>query len=132
MIAHDIGRKLAVPAEGRMLRMTHLEAASDVEGMQERMRHQRAWVVDEYTGVACTFLVNDRCSIYEHRPLACRLHISMSEDALRCRLVPGRTIRAPYIDARPEQALHAKVFGTNVDTLTLADIRDWFPAQGPT
>jgi Fe-S-cluster containining protein len=38
----------------------------------------------------CPFLVNDACSIYEVRPMACRLLLNLDDDALLCELIPAR------------------------------------------
>ena len=35
-------------------------------------------------GTACPFLVDSRCSVYEVRPLVCRLHHSLNDDAAAC------------------------------------------------
>ena len=45
----------------------------------------------------CPFLREDQCSIYEHRPLACRAQLNMDRDALLCELV-GKTARVPYLN----------------------------------
>ena len=52
LIAKAIGRKLTEPAEKR-----DMERAG-----QETM----------FLGTACTFLVDNKCSIYAHRPMMCR------------------------------------------------------------
>jgi uncharacterized protein len=38
----------------------------------------------KYFGQPCPFLENDRCSIYEHRPIICRLHHSFNDDSSQC------------------------------------------------
>src|ERR1700688_632020 len=40
-------------------------------------------------GSPCPFLVDDRCSVYEVRPFACRVHYSMDRDNLLCKIIPG-------------------------------------------
>lgn len=37
-----------------------------------------------YYGVACPFLISDRCSVYEVRPLICRLHHSLNDNPDDC------------------------------------------------
>lgn len=40
----------------------------------------------------CVFVKDGNCSVYEHRPMICRLHHSLANDAEPCRtLVPGHT-----------------------------------------
>jgi hypothetical protein len=39
---------------------------------------------NKYNFKPCPFLVNSRCSVYEDRPLVCRVHHSLSDTALDC------------------------------------------------
>lgn len=75
-------------------------------------------------GTPCTFLAAGRCSIYEHRPISCRLQINVDVDDLLCRLVPGEAITVPYLDTRTEKVASLLILGANA---RIADIRDWFP-----
>lgn len=124
VIGKAIGRKVAEPAPGRVLNVNDLLQGTPEESA-ERMAKQRQWTVDEFNGKACTFLRDGACSIYEHRPIACRLHISVSRDDLLCRLVPGVAVEVPYVDARNEQQAYAMAFP--IERSRLADVRDWFP-----
>lgn len=72
----------------------------------------------------CPFLVDNKCSIYASRPLACRLQFNMDIDSLLCELVPGAAIPAPYFDHRQIDILIASSFVRH----PVADIRDWFEA----
>lgn len=86
-----------------------------------------AWRADIYFGVPCTFLdASGRCTIYEERPLACRIQLNLDRDALLCRLVPGRTVKAPYLNMHSSYMAQLSVFGPHTK---MADIRDWFPAK---
>ena len=38
----------------------------------------------QFVGKPCPFLVDDRCSVYESRPLVCRVHHSLNEDDSAC------------------------------------------------
>jgi hypothetical protein len=71
----------------------------------------------------CVFLAAGRCTIYEHRPLACRRLINLDSVDLLCQLIPGHQPPVPRADARVFDALFLLV--TSRDRL--ADIRDWFP-----
>jgi hypothetical protein len=76
----------------------------------------------------CTFLVNNECSIYEHRPLACRKLINLDVDDLLCRLTPPPGPAVPYAD-RIEFDF-ANVFISNGGrTPKTADIREYFPRK---
>jgi Fe-S-cluster containining protein len=77
----------------------------------------------EFTGVPCPFLKNHECSIYEHRPFACRVHYSMADSAAPCHLDQIRTV--PYMNPSTYYDAYFKAFGR--ESLTqLADIRDFF------
>jgi hypothetical protein len=43
----------------------------------------------------CTFLIDDKCSIYENRPLPCRTQLNVDVDALMCELTPPEAKRVP-------------------------------------
>jgi len=80
----------------------------------------------KYFGVPCTFLKGGRCSIYEVRPLACRLHFSMADDSFFC-----STAIAPQNSLVP--ALNLQGVDRALFMMTLgsmhADIRDFFPKR---
>jgi Fe-S-cluster containining protein len=87
----------------------------DVEGLR-----------DKYFGVPCTFLKGGRCSIYEVRPLACRLHFNMADDPLFC-----STAIAPQNSLVPALNLHGVDRALFFVTMGSphADIRDFFPKK---
>lgn len=75
----------------------------------------------------CTFLKDDRCSIYEHRPAVCRAHLNMDIDDLLCRLLPsGQPVPVPYLDKRVIAAASLQIAGKDEPW---RDIRQWFPAH---
>jgi hypothetical protein len=67
------------------------------------------------------------CTVYEHRPVACRTHLSLNDDDLLCRAIPGVSPEAeaavPRADTRAVWLLHLAAHAGDV----LADIRDFFP-----
>ncbi|PNG50480.1 hypothetical protein WDL1P1_00538 (plasmid) [Variovorax sp. WDL1] len=73
----------------------------------------------------CTFLRNNRCSIYANRPFACRMHLSLDESDRLCVLIPGVTVPVPLVDTREFQLVYAQASGGE----TIADLRDFFPAS---
>ena len=78
----------------------------------------------QYFGVPCTFLKGGRCSIYEHRPLACRLHFNMADDSLFCSTaIAPKDSLVPSLNLQGvDKALFVVTFGS-----LHADIRDFFP-----
>lgn len=73
----------------------------------------------------CTFLQEGACAIYEHRPLACRVHINLDADELLCALIPGESVPVPLANATSFYALYAKI----CEGEALADVREYFPAS---
>jgi len=104
-----------------------------------KMRRPKKWpYFDPHTGVArakrdefadsffgshkpCTFLVNNECSIYEHRPLACRIHLNMAANAEPCEMDTGR--ETAMLDLRKLDDAYALI-GLSTH---LQDIREYFP-----
>ena len=77
-----------------------------------------------WQGVPCSFLKEGNCSIYRHRPLACRLQLNMDEDDLLCQLVEGESIRVPYLNMTAHHVAAVVAFGMGQP---IADSREWFP-----
>lgn len=103
--------------------------ASDIMAGGPSMEHAsklREQVQTEFYGAPCTFLQAGRCSIYAHRPMACRYLINLDTDDLLCRLVPGETVKARYFNMQKQQAGYIGAMGLNA---RIADIRDWFPSR---
>jgi len=69
----------------------------------------------------CPFLQDQRCSIWEHRPVTCRVHLNLDSDDLLCRLVAGVAIPVPYANRNPMAWAEVAVLGSE-----RMDIRQWF------
>lgn len=76
-------------------------------------------------GVPCIFLEDGECSIYNYRPLACRLQINMDDDDLLCRLVESveRSPRVPYLNHSEHLVVGMRILGSQP---VFDDIRNWF------
>jgi Fe-S-cluster containining protein len=121
VIGKAIGRTPASLGIDRFVRPANAQAAGQPS---QTLFEIRSRIDADFLGVPCSFLVDNECSIYEHRPLACRQLINIDVDSLLCRLVPGATIKAPYVDMGRQQLAYAVAMGMNA---RIADIRDWFP-----
>lgn len=75
----------------------------------------------------CTFLVNGECSIYENRPLPCRLQYNLDHDSLMCELTPPESKRVPYLNPHPYLMAFLQMLGVPRVVPKLADIREFFP-----
>lgn len=73
----------------------------------------------------CPFLKDNQCSIYEHRPVACRKLVNADIDDLLCRLLAPRAPPVPYMNLS-EFDLATAMIAENHKT---ADIREFFPPE---
>lgn len=85
---------------------------SQVDGVQEK-----------YMGVPCTFLKDDRCTIYPVRPMACRTLYSMADDPELCNLKKNPRGKIPFFNF---QSLQLSSAGLWLDE-PFEDIRAFFP-----
>jgi Fe-S-cluster containining protein len=93
--------------------------------------------VMKYAGQACPFLQDARCTIYQHRPMVCRLIFNMDADPLLCQMVPGMRSQAPYADHSIYKELYVRAHLGKVKnqeemqaalkSLRMADLREFFP-----
>lgn len=86
--------------------------------------------LDSMIGQPCPFLVEDACSVYEHRPLFCRLRHSLSKEPDDCDVnsgtggqVPTYAAEVMFID--PYVELSAKTSGIE----PLGSIHCYFPKR---
>lgn len=78
-------------------------------------------------GKPCGFLDGSDCSIYEHRPIACRLHHNLG-DAFFCRVdVPIEESMVSTLDTRSLTNALMVLMVQKKPGLRLADIREFFP-----
>lgn len=85
-----------------------------------------AGVVDKYKGVPCPFLIDGACSIYFHRPVACRVHFNLADDEAMCSLnVPSEESAVPNLNLSAFWLSNAMSFGAHRQ----GDIRDFFGAD---
>lgn len=81
--------------------------------------------VDQYAGHECPFLVNNLCSVYEHRPYACRQHAMFLPTAEACNPDICYEIQAPFVHFLGMERASREI-GSESDRV-VADIRDFFP-----
>lgn len=81
--------------------------------------------INHYHRQPCTFLQQGKCSIYESRPMACRLAFNMSDSPYFCNTaIDPEDSHVAYLNLQDlELAFTAAVFDG-----TMGDIRDFFPA----
>ena len=110
MIAAATGTRMVTPSRFNV-------DLANIEKLRER-----------YDGVACRFLVNGACSIYDNRPLACRMHMVVDRDETLCEIVPGEKIITPMVDTLQYDRAITEAFGGPLD-MKYADIREYFPPK---
>ena len=120
--------------------VTLQEAEALAKETGARMQTPAAWSTEadmQHVGQACSFLQDSRCTIYQFRPIACRLMFNMDVDALLCQMVPGALSHVPYADYSDQKELYVRAHLGRVKTgeemqaalktLQMADLRDFFP-----
>jgi Fe-S-cluster containining protein len=93
----------------------------------------------------CPFLKLGQCSIYQHRPLACRQQFNMDRDELLCELVGDEASKVPYLNMMDYQVALATITMHREETIAtnpqtgrrepcliesapnVGDIREFFP-----
>lgn len=115
LIGRAVGRKPVKPAQA--VRIDALTDEAAIFAAEERLQAGRR-------GVPCPFLSDNACSIYAHRPTACRTLLNLDDDALLCELVDGMEVPVPYADARQMKGYFLALQPNSV----LADIRAFFPS----
>lgn len=118
LIGRYIGRAPARP--GTSVRLDTFAALADAVAALQSLSTAMA-------PSPCPFLLEEACSIYEVRPMACRLLLNMDDDDLLCRRVPGQDIPVPYADSTALKAL----FLMAQPAAPLADIRSFFAQHEP-
>ena len=53
-------------------------------------------------GKQCAFVVDGCCSVYEHRPMICRLHHSFNKDPRDCEVSCDPTLKRPIVQFNPD------------------------------
>lgn len=82
---------------------------------------------EKFAGTPCPFLDDqNRCSTYENRPLACRIHASFFEDASPCHPSVMLEVIVPQIGFSGLEGAMAELEEQSGEGV-VADIRDFFP-----
>lgn len=115
LLARAAGRKASTPAQ-----LVDLAEQTDPQSALQALDDQ----LRSAAPGPCPFLSDGRCSVYDARPLACRVLLNLDDDDLLCRLVDGAPIPVPYADSRQLKGLYLLA----QPGAQLADIRDFFPS----
>ncbi|MDH4322856.1 MAG: YkgJ family cysteine cluster protein [Betaproteobacteria bacterium] len=83
--------------------------------------------IDRYAGKPCPFLVENLCTVYDVRPLACRLHHSLENDAAPCDSTTNPGARAGMLNLAPFYMAAAELMMGE----PAGDIREFFPREQP-
>ncbi|HVL09346.1 MAG TPA: YkgJ family cysteine cluster protein, partial [Burkholderiaceae bacterium] len=114
LIGRDAGVAPATPVQA--VQAVRLQEFEDMEEATAAL----AAISSQVEPSPCPFLRDGACSVYDVRPMACRLLLNLDDDDLLCQLVPyanGQQLKAFFLLAQPAAAW--------------ADIRDFFPALPP-
>ena len=96
----------------------------DAAAYNTEMGDSRDKLVNQYSGIPCTFLKDGQCSVYPVRPIMCRLHFSMDDDITNCDIIGKPNTSVPYFNFRPLEFAVAQLFLDSGGKF--ADIREFF------
>jgi len=80
---------------------------------------------EAFAGIACPFLVDNTCSIYENRPLVCRTHVAFDASSYWCDPNRMHQQEMPMVRFSGLQEALGKI-STGRNGAVYADIRDFF------
>lgn len=142
---HDLAKELAKAATGitpckagchhccnmaTLVSLPEAKLIAKTTGMKMHMParfNQFDRYLEDFEGKPCPMLKDGRCSIYEQRPFACRIHYSVDRDNLLCQIRPGHTIRSPSINVDGYEREYVNTVGNGAAHLMqYADIREYF------
>jgi len=100
---------------------------TDAAAYNPEFEDSREKLVNQFSGIPCTFLKDGQCSVYAARPIMCRLHFSMDNDITNCDIItigkPNTSV--PYFNFQPLEFAVAQLFLEGGGKF--ADIREFFP-----
>lgn len=82
----------------------------------------------EFNGKPCTFLVENKCSVYEDRPLVCRTHHSLRDDASQCDMNSANHLRPPMYDPDILEVPYMELNASHNRAEPWGNIAEFFPA----
>lgn len=113
------------------VQISNLEAARIVIGTGRRARPVSSSIKradTHFAGQPCSFLIEDACSIYDHRPYVCRNHVSFDVDAYWCDTSRMGEAALPQLELGGVKDAMLDVIASTSRPV-LADIRDFFPSS---
>lgn len=113
--AMEIGKHIKIVPEQVTINVEEALACGSPEAYQRK-------IADKHTGVTCPFLIDQKCSIYEVRPIACRTYFNLSGNASFCDLTLGGH-DVPNVDLRLIAMAQVEI----LIQYDLGDIREFFP-----
>lgn len=87
---------------------------------------------DQFNGQPCAFLVDEKCSVYEDRPLVCRTHHSLHDDASLCDMsIPAAlAVRPPMYDPDILEIPYREISAAHNEREPWGNIAEFFPEEG--
>lgn len=82
----------------------------------------------KFNGKPCTFLVENKCSVYDDRPLVCRTHHSLRDDASQCSMnLTDNHVRPPMYDPDILEVPYMALNGSYKPAEPWGNIAEFFP-----
>lgn len=109
--------------------ISSMEAERLAQFSKKRLAHVDRHIMHDpthFAGVACPFLVENACSVYEIRPYACRAHVSFDTTAYWCEPERAYEEGMGMVSFDGAKSAYLAVLAKVSDS-RFADIRDFFP-----
>lgn len=83
----------------------------------------------KFNGTACPFLLENRCSVYEDRPLVCRTHHSLRDSVEECSMAlpAAKQVRPPMYDPDLLEGPYQAITLAHKPLEPCGNIREFFP-----
>lgn len=110
----------------RMAEAGLLESMRGVQSLDEKGRRELALKYFAL-GIACPFLEDESCSIYEHRPMRCREYL-VTSPAENCSTLAPQTVKMVQLKGAPSLALYrlgAGLWKDEPEYLVMTLMADW-------
>lgn len=106
-------------------RLSHA-TGRQVQPVPIRDPHMMSGHANRYQGQPCPFLIEERCSVYDNRPVICRLHHSIDDAPNQCDLTVVSTVSSvPTLNLKFLEL--AYTYLGVVKGEPIGDIREFFP-----
>jgi Fe-S-cluster containining protein len=107
----------------RLAQVTGRKMAEVAFRSEQQMQRDSA----KYFNTPCPFLLDDACSVYEHRPMSCRLVHALNESGDACALGEGKRPTLHTLELFPLWNAYGSM-AERINNETVGTLHEYFPA----